>query len=110
MNDGGWIGLASIAITGVLGLVQLAIKSRHDEKLKDQATKIVTLEAAQVECKAESQECREEHAATKTALESTRKELAARDAKDKEELQNQINTLRAQVATKKDKTETSPPI
>lgn len=110
MNEGGWLGLLAIVVSSLFALLNKREQNRHDDKIKDQATEIVTLQAAQAECKEESKQCSEQHAAAKVELASLKKELQDRDARDKADLQREIDALRRQVATKKDKTDTYPPL
>ena len=68
MSDGGWIGLASLTITGVLATLTLWINKRHDAKTAalenqnaHQAQQITALTASQ-------QECLDEHRSTQRKL------------------------------------------
>lgn len=104
MNEGGWIGVISIAVTGVLGLLTLVVKSRHDDKITTltnqnaiQATQIATLTKDQEECKKESAECKESREKDRAALAAATRTLAARDERDKAELQRQIDDKQKQI-------------
>lgn len=121
MDGSGWVAFASIAFTGVLGLLTLIVKGQQDDKLKDlkeqnkeqakqieaQAKQIKTLEGEQVKCEAESRKCAEDRATDRAALATATKALAKRDEEDKAELQRQIDELRA---GKKDETAEHEPL
>lgn len=93
MTDGGWLGIAALAVSGILGLLQAREKNRNGDEIR-------TLQTKQVRCEEESKACRDAHAASQALLESTRHTLALRDEQDKADLQKQIDEL---TRTKKDK-------
>lgn len=73
MDGGGWIGLASIAVTGVLGLLTLLVNKRYDQKttaLQNQNTQQAVQIAALTDQHAE---CKEDHAATQAKLDDCEK-------------------------------------
>jgi len=110
MNDGGWIGLASLAVTGLLGVLTLLVNRRYDQKTADlkaqneQQAAQLAVQAARIA------ECEKKHAGAESLLEATRRDLAARDARDKADLQKQIDDLKSQIARKKDKTDGHGPL
>jgi hypothetical protein len=70
MNEGGWLGVAALAISGLFAWLNKRDALRHDSELKDvksqnaqQATQIATLTSS-------TQACKEEHAATQGKLDA----------------------------------------
>lgn len=90
MNESTWIGIAALAITGVFGWLNKRVSLRYDRELD-------AMKAEQAKCKEESKRCDEQHSAARTELEVTRRELAARDARDKADLQAQLDALKGQL-------------
>lgn len=62
MNDGGVLGLASLAITGVLGVLTLFINKRYDKKTFDLENQNKTQAAQIATLTADTSKCKEEHA------------------------------------------------
>ncbi len=88
-----WIAVASTLVT-TLGLIAgsyFAWLSSRDRN------RIGTLEEKVADCEKRHEQCEESHAETRTELTNTKSELKARDARDKAELQAQINDLKQQV-------------
>lgn len=103
MNEGGWLGVASILLTSLFAYLNKRDQNKHDVEL-------VIVKTELRENKAETEKCHQERNESKLELERVRRDLAARDIRDKEELQRQIDTLKKQVAEKKDRTDPHNPI
>ncbi len=86
MSDGGWIGIASLAITGVIGLCQLWIKRGQDEKIKVLQEENVVLKSQNVTQAHQINNCQDAHKDCQEETAKVKAELLARDERDKREL------------------------
>jgi hypothetical protein len=87
---GTYVGVAALFISALFAWLNKRDTLKHDTELK-------LLKAAQEQCAKDSAECKEDRAQAKADLVKAKTELAARDAKDKADLQAQIDALKKQV-------------
>ena len=104
MSDGSWIGVVALALTSLFAWLNRRDTLRRDDDLlglkwqnKEQAGQIQALTAAQEECKEESRQCQEDRTADRKALAAATRTLAARDERDKHELQRQLDVQAKQI-------------
>lgn len=95
--DSTWIvvGLAAVSTLGGTGAALFAWLNARDNKRYD--LRVATLETNVAECQERHEQCEEQHAVTRTELKAAKEDAKARDARDKAELQAQIDTLKKQV-------------
>lgn len=110
----GWYNFATIAFTGVVGVITLMINKRYDAKITSlqnqnllQAGQISGLQAQNkgqgqeiAELKVNVSNCKEEHTATKDELRGAREALAEKTKAENLRLQTQIDALKAVTGSK----------
>jgi len=70
MNDAGWIGLATLAVTGLFAWLNKRDSLRHDTELRDLKQQNAGQAEEIAELKDSHRDCEEKHAETTTALKS----------------------------------------
>lgn len=97
MQDGGWIGLASLVVTGVLGVLTLWINRRYDQKTAALESQNAG-QAAQISALiANGRECHEEHEKTAEKLEKCEEKHQTTELR--------IDRLEQRLEAKKDRTD-----
>lgn len=89
-TDGTWIAVSFAAVSGLFGVLNLLINKKYDAKF-------AAMDRELQDVKADLSECEVKHHETLAQLTQTKEELKARDARDKDDLQRQINDLKQQL-------------
>lgn len=88
--DGTWVAVAIAAVSALSGVSQVLISRRYDAKIS-------ALERDVAACAEKHAECETQHQLTRSELSAAKEELKARDARDRQDLQHQIDVLKRQV-------------
>lgn len=101
-----WVAVAMATVSAVGGVAVLYVGYLGQ---RDKG-RLTALELGMAACQEKHRECEDQHAETKQTVAQMRTDLLARDARDKADMQKQIDVLRGALAAKKDRTDGHEPI